>query len=220
MDRSIDCLRDLFAQLADHGIDPENSRELGAVYLVGGSVQFPAVQRLLRQAYGRKVQLAPQPHAATAIGLAIAADEGAGIYIREASTRHFGVWREARDGLEKVFDPLIAKRGNDAAGTLRIERRYRPEHAVGRLRFVECSRLDDQGQPAGDVTPGATVLFPYDPSLRACEDLSPFSGQQSAIATQQDIVETYVYDTSGRLQVAIENRSAGYSRRFTLGGGC
>jgi hypothetical protein len=41
------------------------------VYLVGGGVAFPAVGRVARR-FG-KLQLAPQPFAATAIGLAIAA---------------------------------------------------------------------------------------------------------------------------------------------------
>ena len=49
VERTIASMDVLFQELARHGIDPENSRELGAVYLVGGSVQFPAVQRILRQ---------------------------------------------------------------------------------------------------------------------------------------------------------------------------
>jgi len=56
----------VFQSLTSFGIDPENPRELGAVYLVGGATAFPAVTRALRDKYKRKVQLAPQPHAAEA----------------------------------------------------------------------------------------------------------------------------------------------------------
>ena len=216
--RTLDCLRHLFQQLSEAGIDPQNSRELGAVYLVGGSVQFPAVQRMLRREFARKVQLAPQPHASTAIGLAVAADSEAGIYVREAPTRHFGVWREGEAGREKVFDPIIEKRlGNSVEGALRIQRSYRPTHRVGRLRFIECSQLDTLGQPAGDLTPWQTVLFPYDPELRSCTDLAAHASQRGECPIDQTIVETYDYSPSGMIRVTIENHSAGYQREYMLG---
>jgi molecular chaperone DnaK (HSP70) len=218
--RSIESLQQLFDQLAAQGIDPRNSRELGAIYLVGGSVQFPAVQRLLRQQFARKVQLAPQPHASTAIGLAVAADDSAGIFVREAATRHFGVWREGDGGREKRFDALIAKRsGADATGTLRVERRYRPTHRVGLLRFVECSQLDADGQPSGDVTPWQQLLFPYDPTLSASSDLARHAEEPAPQLVDEDIVETYEYSPAGMVRVSIENRSRGYRRDYVLGQG-
>ncbi|HTU57268.1 MAG TPA: Hsp70 family protein, partial [Polyangiales bacterium] len=70
--RTLTLLDRVFAQLIRHGIDPNNPRELGAVYLVGGATAFPLVGKLLRESFGRKVQLATEPHAATAVGLAIA----------------------------------------------------------------------------------------------------------------------------------------------------
>src|SRR5262249_61657519 len=88
----------LFERLRDRGIDPDDPRELGGLYLVGGGVGFPAVGRALRARFGKKLQLAAQPFAATAVGLAIAADPDAHVMIREAVTRHFGVWREAEAG--------------------------------------------------------------------------------------------------------------------------
>src|SRR5262249_28499945 len=82
-------------------------RGSAAVYWVGGSSYLPLVTRLLREKYGKQVRRSPYPHAATAIGLAIAADTEAGYKLRERFTRHFGVWREQDDGHEIAFDPLF-----------------------------------------------------------------------------------------------------------------
>lgn len=223
---SLERLKVLFAQLAAHGIDPQNSRELGALYLVGGSVQFAPVQRLLRDAFGRKVQLAPQPHAATALGLAIAADPKAGIFVREAPTRHFGVWRETEAGEHKTFDAIIQKQraapldaaAADAPGAVR---EYHSAHRVGELRFVECSQLDAQGQPEGEVAPWQRVFFPYDPALRDCSEqaeLARHSGERTGPEAGQHIRESYRYGAEGMIHVRVENLSAGYARDYVLGG--
>jgi molecular chaperone DnaK (HSP70) len=210
----------LFRDLRMRGIDPDNSRELGAVYLVGGSVLFPAVQRALRRKYGRKVQLAPQPHATTAIGLCIAADDDAGIFVREAPTRHFGVWRESDAGREKVFDAIIEKRADVRVdGPLRVVRTYFPAHTVGLLRFVECTHLDAGRQPTGDVTPWENVFFPYDPALENCSDLGSHMKERDPEELGQEIVETYEYSATGMIRVRIENRTAGYKREYVLGRG-
>src|SRR5690606_18708167 len=110
----------LFERLRERGIDPagrsesaplhlrpDDTRALGGLYLVGGAAAFPAVARKLRARFGKKLQVAPQPFAATAVGLAIAADPAAAVMVRESATRHFGVWREAEGGADKIFDPLI-----------------------------------------------------------------------------------------------------------------
>lgn len=217
--RTVAKVHELLGQLKDHGIDPENPRELGAVYLVGGSVELPVVQRALRREFGRKVQLSPEPHAATAVGLAIAADEDAEIFLREAPTRHFGVWREGEYGREKVFDPIIEKRTElDARGSYSVERTYFPAHPVGLLRFVECTGLDDERQPTGEVTPWDSVFFPYDPALAGTKDLAAHVKERREVLGQE-IVETYEYAPSGMIRVRIENKTAGYSREFVLGRG-
>lgn len=218
IERTLLAMESLIEGLRAHGIDPENSRELGAIYLVGGSVQFPAVQRALRKRFGRKIQLAPQPHASTAIGLAIAADEAADLFVREAPTRHFGVWREELGGLEKVFDPIIVKRhGAIVDGPLQIQRSYRPAHAVGCLRFVECTELDEWRTPRGEVTPWDNVLFPYDPALAETRDLSRYLHDSGSRFAEQEITETYEYAATGLIRVAIENRTSGYRREYVLG---
>ncbi|MGA1367674.1 MAG: Hsp70 family protein, partial [Blastocatellia bacterium] len=56
--------------------------QTAAVYLVGGSSDLPLVSRLLRERYGRNVRRSPFPYAATAIGLAIAANAKSGYRLR------------------------------------------------------------------------------------------------------------------------------------------
>ncbi len=215
--RTLVLLDSIFEQVRGFGIDPENPRELGAVYLVGGSTAFPLVMRLLRERYGRKVLMAPQPHAATAVGLAIAADPDAGVFVREAATRHFGVWREGAAGREKVFDPIISKGSLPEGDRVLVERRYRPVHAVGHLRFLECSGLTEAGEPAGDMTPWGEVHFPYDPELFECRDLSAIPPERRLSAADQEILESYSYRQDGTIAIRIENLSRGFAKGYVLG---
>jgi molecular chaperone DnaK (HSP70) len=217
VDRTLELLHRIFTRLESHGIDANNPRELGAVYLVGGATAFPAVSKALRDLYKRKVQLAPQPHAATAIGLAIAADPDAGVFVREAVTRHFGVWREGDAGRDKVFDPIFGKGALPDSGELIISRSYRPVHAVGHLRFLECTELSDHGQPGGDLTPWGEILFPYDPALREHPDLAAAAHTRRPEIEGQEIEETYSYGRDGKVTVAIRNRTDGYEQSFVLG---
>lgn len=218
VDRTTDMLGELFTRLADYGIDPDNPRELGGVYLVGGGVQLPLIGRHLRTLYKRKIQLAPQPHAATAIGLAICGDPEAGVFVREATTRHFGVWREADCGHEKVFDPIISKdTAADGSDEVVVRRDYHPSHTIGALRFIECARLTADGQPAGDVTPWAQIRFPYDPAFAERDDLAALPVERSGAVGAAEIAETYTYSRDGTIAVDIENRTHGYHRHFVLG---
>jgi hypothetical protein len=211
IDRTLECLERLLADL------PHGGRELAAVYVAGGSALFPPVLRALRQRHARKIKVAPLPHAATAVGLAVAADPDAGVFVREATTRHLGVWREAAGGREKVFDPIIAKGELPArGGPLVLERRYTPAHRVGHLRFVECTRLGAHGEPAGDLTPLDDVLFPYDPRL-ADRDLRDHAAERTPDLSGNEIVETYTCGADGRVSVVIENRTRGYRREYRLG---
>jgi molecular chaperone DnaK (HSP70) len=217
VERTIALLERVFSSLSSFGIDPENPRELGAVYLVGGATGFPAVTRALRDRYKRKVQLAPQPHAATAIGLAIAADPAAELFVREAVTRHFGVWREGDAGRDKIFDPILRKGELPDGDAFVIERSYRPQHAVGHLRFLECSELTDGGEPGGDLTPWGDIYFPYDPALRGVVDLAAAAAERRPELWEEEIVERYRYGADGTVTIAIENRTRGYAQNFVLG---
>jgi molecular chaperone DnaK (HSP70) len=203
----------LFERLRERGIDPDDPRELGGLYLVGGAAAFPAVAKRLRARFGKKLSLAPQPFAATAVGLAIAADPGAAVMVRETATRHFGVWREAEGGADKIFDPLIGK----SAEQLVVERRYHPTHAVGHLRFLECGALDGDGQPVHDLVPLADIYFPYDAAL-VDRPLDPeLAHERRPDLRDVEIAERYTYAPDGTIKVQIENVSRGYARTYELG---
>lgn len=218
IERTLIVVRELFAKLDAHGIDPHNPRELGGLYLVGGAVAFPPVARALRAEYKRKILLAPQPHAATAIGLAIAGDPKADLRVREAITRHFGVWREAENGHLKVFDHILSKNTVPKSDQPHVVHRvYQPTHTIGALRFIECASLTSDGQPAGDLTPWSRVLFPYAPDLAQCSDLTDIPIERSPAVLGENITETYSYDKSGTIAVVIANLTRGYERRFVLG---
>ncbi|MFO0686701.1 MAG: Hsp70 family protein [Sandaracinus sp.] len=226
VERTIATVDRLFASLPAHGIDPEDARQLGAVYVVGGGASFAGVIKALRARLGRKVLLAPIPYAATAIGLAVAADPDAGVLVHENVTRHFGVWREAAGGREKIFDPIfdkdaaLAASESESEGERRpervVRRRYRPRHNVGHLRFLECSSLDAQGVPNGELTPWREVCFPYDPALRDRTDLDRAVAPSPALA-HEEIEETYRYTDAGAITVTIANLTRGYARVYDLG---
>lgn len=214
IDRTLEETSRLFDRLRERGIDTDDPRGLGGLYLVGGGVAFPAVGRRLRAQFGKKIQLAPQPFAATAVGLAIAADPESQVMIREAATRHFGVWREAAGGADKVFDPLI---GKAEVAPVVIERRYHPTHAVGHLRFLECGALDVSGQPVHDLVPWKDIYFPYDPALADRAELAPLAEERRPDLGELVIAETYSYAKDGSISVRIENVSRGYARTYQLG---
>lgn len=221
IDRTLAQTDALFERLRERGIDPGDPRELGGLYLVGGGAAFPAVTRTLRARFGKKLLLAPQPFAATAIGLAIAADPGASIMIHEAVTRHFGVWREAAGGVDKVFDPLLGKGtlGVTAlvGGPIVVQRHYRPTHTIGHLRYLECSALDAAGQPVHDLVPCTDVYFPYDPSLANRAELASVPNKRRPELMVNEIAETYTYALDGTISVRIANLTRGYARTFELG---
>ena len=198
--------------------------QTAAVYLVGGSSDLPLVSRLLRERYGRQVRRSPYPHAATAIGLAIAADAKAGYRLRERFTRHFGVWRENDDGRSISFDTLFAKEtplpapGEDP---LVRKRRYRPTHNIGHFRYLECSRLNLQGQPQGDIATWDEIHFPFDPQLQHGSDTVAGSDLrrvpiERGYHFQNVIEETYSCDALGLLEVEIADLTTGYRRRCRL----
>jgi molecular chaperone DnaK (HSP70) len=217
IDETLGPIARVFERLADHDVDPEDPRQLGALYLVGGAVAFPAVTRALRTLYKRKLELAPSPHAATAVGLAVKADPEERVLVNESVTRHFGVWREDDAGRVKVFDPILSKDAlPDAGGPIVVTRRYHPAHAVGHLRFLECSRLE-QGEPAGDITPWREILVDYDPDAATAKDRAELARIRLPSVAWDEVVERYVYERDGSVSVEIENPARGTRSRFELG---
>jgi molecular chaperone DnaK (HSP70) len=190
---------------------------ISALYVTGGGSELPIVSRVLREQFGKRVQRSVHARSATALGLAIQADAQAGYVLREKFTRHFGVWREGDAGRRILFDSLFQK-GAALPGPgeqpLEIRRRYRPVHNLGHFRYLECSHLDDECQPRGDVTVWDEIQFPFDPALR---DADGALVERSAAAQSQEIEERYSIDASGTVSITITNLSAGYQRTYSLG---
>lgn len=198
-----------------------NGADLAAVYLVGGSCMLPIVARLLREQFGRRVRKSAHPHAATAIGLAIAASGSNRQQINDRFTRNFGVWREWETGRSVAFDPIFTKDtplpGPSEPPLVHV-RRYRPVHNIGHFRYLECSGVGTDGQPQGDVTPWDAIQFPLDPELARHDSLAGQTIKPWPEGSQQIIEEHYACDANGVIEVTICNQSAGYQRRFQLRG--
>ena len=92
-----------------------------------------------------------------------------------------------------------------------------PAHNIGHFRYLECSHLAGDGQPAGDITLWDEILFPFDPSLAADDNLAAQTVTAHPEAASQQIEEEYRCDASGTVSVLIHNRTAGYARTYPLG---
>jgi molecular chaperone HscA len=195
-------------------------REPSSVYLVGGSSDLPLVSRLLKEKYGRQVRRSPYPHAATALGLAIAADTATGYKLRERFTRNFGVWREWNDGSAISFDLLFEKDTllpTKGESPLVRKRNYIPTHNIGNFRYLECGRVDQTGQPQGDIAPWGEIVFPFDPTLQSDDGI-----KETAITRGQQygnlIEERYSCDSNGIIEVEIADVTNRFNRRYQLKG--
>jgi molecular chaperone DnaK (HSP70) len=188
---------------------------LASVYLVGGSCELPVLARSLRDRFGKRVRRSPYPPAATAIGLAIAADEASGYVLQERFTRHFGVWREGESGQRVVFDPIFTKETTVpqlGRPPLIVRRRYHPVHNIGRFRFLECSALTQDGEPAGDVLSWNEVVFPLDPRVEQVLHVEKLPVERASGVESNLIEEVYECDAAGVIEITIANLTAGYSR--------
>jgi hypothetical protein len=118
-----------------------------------------------------------------------------------------------------VFD-LIFPRGVELPTVdqppMCVERTYEPAHNIGHFRYLECTRLDDDGQPMGEITNWDQVLFPFDPELQARGDLADVPVTRLDDADGLRIHEIYTCDASGRPRVKISTEPSGFEREFCL----
>lgn len=194
--------------------------EIDALYVTGGGSELPLVARMLREEFGRKVKRSEYTRSATAIGLAIQADEESSYTLREVFTRNFGVWRESEAGQRMVFDPIFPRGTRlPAAGepSMTVSRRYQPVHNIGDFRYLEAATVDEEGRPSGDIAVWDEILFPFDPALANVSVLAGVAVEKSAAAPEQEIEEHYTCDSTGSVTVAIQNTVSHYGREFKLG---
>jgi len=192
---------------------------LASVYLVGGACELPMLARALRERFGRRVRRSPYPPAATAIGLAIAADQGSGYVLQERFSRHFGVWRESEAGAAIVFDPIFSKGTplpRPGESPLTAQRRYRPVHNVGRFRFLECSVLQDGCEPAGDILSWDEAVFPFDATLVGRPRLDRVRVERTPAVETYTVEEQYQCDAAGVIEVTISNLSTGHTKSYRV----
>lgn len=193
--------------------------QLDTLYVTGGGSELPSVARILRESFGRKVRRSAYMRSASAVGLAIRASTGADRLI-EKFNQNFGMWREADSGGTIVFD-LIFPRGirlpEPGQPPLRLERAYQPAHNIGHFRYLECSRLDQKGQPIGEITNWEQIQFPYDPQLWGqsnldAEPVKPLPAREGMVAHEE-----YTCDPNGNLRVRISAEPYGNTREFSIG---
>lgn len=203
------------------GLEPDGGEAsgLGVVYLVGGSCELPVLARALRDKFGKRVRRSPYPSGATAIGLAIAADQEGGYILSDRFNRHFGVWRESEGGQQIVFDPIVHKETllpRPGEPALVARRAYHPVHNVGRFRYLECSALGSRGEPAGDIHAWQEIVFPYAPDLVGRSNLKAVPIQRDPGVASHVVEETYRCSASGVVDVTITNQTTGHTRTFRV----
>jgi molecular chaperone DnaK (HSP70) len=197
----------------------DDLQSLACVYLVGGSCELPILVRTLRERFGKRVRRSPYPSAATAIGLAISADQERSYELHERFHRHFGVWRESEAGTKVVFDPIFHKGtllpGKDQQ-PLAVTRNYRPAHNIGHFRFIECSHLGALQEPKGDIVAWDQICFPFDPALASEADLTGRSVTRWSDGDRYEVEEVYHCDARGVIEVSISNQTVGMKKSYRL----
>jgi molecular chaperone DnaK (HSP70) len=203
------------ALLAAHPEQPVDT-----LYLTGGGSELPPVARVLRETFGRRVRRSAYMRSATAIGLAIRAEGHEDRPLRDQFTKNFGVWREADDGRNVVFDILFPRgvklpsRGQEP---LRIVRSYRPAHNIGYFRYLECAQLGANDQPEGEISNWDEIRVPFDPKLRDSPDLADQLVRRYAAPQELVIEEEYTCDANGDVEVKIRDKFTQQTNEFRLG---
>ena len=190
------------------------------LYITGGGSELPLIARMLRERFGRRVRRSAYARSATAIGLAIQADQPGTYRLSERLSRSFGVWREGNCGSTIIFDSLFEKGlalPSPGEPNVSISRRYFPVHNIGHFRFLECSHRSPIGTPSGEITLWDEIRFPFDPSLTNAPELQSKAVVHLPEAASHEVEEHYECDSGGSLAVTIANRTAGYSRTYRLG---
>jgi molecular chaperone DnaK (HSP70) len=202
----------LLAAHPDHAID--------TLYLTGGGSELPPVARVLRETFGRRVRRSAYMRSATAIGLAIRAEGHEERPVRDQFSKNFGVWREANDGRNVVFDvifPRGVKLPSRGEEPLRIVRSYSPVHNIGYFRYLECAQLGVNNQPEGEISNWDEIRVAFDPRLRGSVDLTDQPVRRYALPQELFIEEEYTCDANGDVEVRIRDKITQQANEYRLG---
>ncbi len=205
-------------EVVERVLETYTDGELDTLYVTGGGSELPAVGRVLRETFGRKVRRSAYMRSASAVGLAIRAGAEADP-LRDQFTHNFGIWREADSGGTIVFDLIFPRGVRLPAGDeppLRYERVYQPAHNIGHFRYLECSQLNEAGQPVGEITNWEQIQFPFDPQLWG-RDLASEPVVPLANANGLTVREEYSCDSNGKLCVRISEAPTGHAREYQIG---
>ena len=190
--------------------------DVSGIYVVGGGSELPAITRGLKERFGRRIRRSPYTAGSQAIGLAIASDPTASYTLVDQLSRWFGVFREWDGGSKVTFDVLVGPEAVISEGGNEISRTYRAAHNVGWYRFAECTSIEGDGEPRGDVFPLGDVLFPFDPSLRS-KDVDLTNVEVARVEDGPLVEEKYFIDPNGIVEVTITDLDSGYSVTKSLG---
>lgn len=207
-------------RIAEGLIQAHPEHAIDTLYVTGGASELPPVARILRETFGRRVQRSAYMRSATAIGLAIRAEGHEDRLLRDQFTKNFGVWREADDGRNVIFDvifPRGAKLPSRGEGPLRIVRGYHPAHNIGHFRYLECGQLDANSQPEGEINNWDEIRVAFDPSLREVDDITEEPVRRSAPSQDAWIEEEYTCDASGDVKVKIRDSVTEQTNEYRLG---
>lgn len=206
--------------LVEDLLSAHSDQVIDTLYLTGGGSELPPVARILRETFGRRVRRSAYMRSATAIGLAIRAAGHEDCILRDQFTQNFGVWREADEGHNVVFDVIFSRgmnlprRGEEP---LRIVRTYRPVHNIGHFRYLECAHLDVHNHPRGEISNWDEIRVPFDPNLRESLDLRRQPVRRFTAGEGLAIEEEYTCDSNGNLKVRICEKGSAYAKEYRLG---
>ena len=197
---------------------PEHA--IDTLYVTGGGSELPPVARILRETFGRHVKRSAYMRSATAIGLAIRAEGHEDHPLRDRFTTNFGVWREADEGRNVIFDvifPRGIKLPSRGGEPLRMLRSYRPVHNIGYFRYLECAHLGADNQPEGEISNWDEIRVPFDPGLRDSTDLTQQPVHRFVPPEGLLIEEEYICDAGGGVEVRIRDKITQQTNEYRLG---
>ena len=214
IDATFETMEPLLVQDEDGNFRPAD--DVSGIYVVGGGSELPAITRGLKERFGRRIRRSPYTAGSQAIGLAIASDPAAGYTLVDQLSRWFGVFREWDGGNKVTFDVLVGPDAVISEDGNEIIRRYRSAHNVGWYRFAECTAVEGDGEPRGDVIPLGDVLFAFDSSLRG-KDTDLTVVDVTRVENGPLVEEKYFIDPNGIVEVTITDLDSGYSVKKALG---